>query len=216
MAIDRQIHANASDIDAVRQEAVRKRLVSREWAANTLQDLTKALCDIHALASDVPSAAFEPKLADVLNLLDALKSSSETAAASVSIMTLERQQLASETAVIESEVAQAEIDVKHLRKVLEREKRQQDRRKQYEAVAKLILEWPECEQSRVLVQEAKKEENQVVGEIHELEGVKETLSKEMCLLLHCAAGLERSSEVLATLVGADDIQATDEDAMDTS
>lgn len=213
MAIERPpAGLTPSEIDALRTEAVRKRVLQQEWAGSVMRDLTKAVTRLHSQSPQaVTPKEYGNQVEQILSLCDHLSVAAEVATASIHVAGNERLELAMEMAGIEADIAREEAEVGRLRKVLEKERKQAERRAQYEALAKVILAEPEPEVSQRQLDEAKAEFDKVGRELAKVEEVKETMSKELALFLHCASNLESCSTQFTKLLGE-----TDENTMDTS
>lgn len=136
----------------------------------------------------------------ILLLLDRFSSAAQTAARFSSVISSERQHVISETARLRACAAAEARDVVELRGVLAREKRLVDRRSQYDALANLILDCPTLESSREELKHIVTQAERVERDTEALEETKENVSKELRLLVHCAASLDRFSKHLTTLV----------------
>lgn len=202
-----------SEIDAVRRAAIRKRVLAEEWAGPALRDLTKAVARMHTQAPNTITRTEYAVLAEgILCLCDQIGVAADVAAASIHVAGNERFELATEMADIEAEVRHEELEVERLRKVLDRERRQAERRKQYEALANIILKEPEPAESQKRLDEANQELAEVEKEIAQIEEMKDAMSKELSLFLNCASHLDSFSTKFATLL----VEEEGEVAMDTT
>lgn len=216
MAVEKQSQVattDISEIEAVRREAIRKRVLAEEWAGSAVGDLTKAVARMHSQAANTITRTDYAALAkSVLNLCDQIGVAAEVAAASIHVAGNERFEVATQMADIEAEVAREEIEVERLRKVLDRERKQADRRTMYEALANVILTEPEPKDSQKRLDEANQELAEVKKEISQIEEMKDSMSKEVSLFLHCASHLDSFSTQFATLL----VEEEGEVAMDTT
>lgn len=216
MAVEKQPQmatTDISEIEAVRREAIRKRVLAEEWAGPAVRNLTKAVAQMHSQAPNTITRTDYAALAEViLNLCDQIGVAAEVAAASIHVAGNERFELATQMADIEAEVAREEIEVERLRKVLERERKQAERRRQYEAIANVILTEPEPKDSQKRLDGANQELAEVEKEISQIDEMKESMSKELSLFLHCASHLDLFSTQFATLL----VEEEGEVAMDTT
>lgn len=217
MAIEKAVEQmGVSEMDAMRHEAMRKRLLSQQWASTTIENLTNNVAKLHA-QSPTASENYSSSVETILSQLDTLSAAAEAAAASADVLTVEREEVARETESIAAQVTKEEQEVMALRKMLEKERKLRNQRKQHDALAGVILAWPDMEQGKTDLKEAEKERMLVGKEIEELTKAKELVSKELRLLVHCATGLEVSAGRLSGLVGeGGDGIADDGDTMDTS
>lgn len=215
MAVERQRAVpTPAEMGALRAEAVRKRVLQQEWAGSAVKDLTKAVAHLHGLSPQAVTQKEHAGLIEhILCLCDQISVAAEVATASIHIAANERLELAEEISGIDAEIAREEAEVGRLRKVLEKERKQAERRAQYDALVKVILEEPEPELSQKQLDEAKEEFDRVEKELARVEEIKETMSKELSLFLHCASNLESFSTQFKELLG--DTEET-KAAMDTS
>lgn len=206
-------NTTSAELDAIRQESVRKRILSQEWAGQTIDHLSSAL----ALLQAQPPRSLDEyvqKLPSVLDYLDILSAASEAAAASVSVTHAEKEHIINQTSEVEKQIKVETEKVLALRKELAREKKMAERRSEYDAMSSLILRWADCDSSLKRKQEAMAESDRVSKDVERLAGVKDSIAKEVRLLLHCADGLQKSCIEIADMVEDSEPQAGD--AMDTS
>lgn len=207
------VTTDISEIEDVRREAIRKRVLAEEWAGSALKDLGKAVAQLHTQAPSASNLSKYVALAEkILSLCDQVGVAADVAAALIRAAGNERFELASEMANIEAAVRHDEIEVERLRKVLARERKQAERRMQYEALASAVLREPEPLQSQQQLDQANKELAEVEDEIAKIEETKDAMSKELSLFLHCASHLDSFSTQFATLL----VEEEGELAMDIS
>lgn len=205
--------ADISEIESLRLEAIRKRVLGREWAGSSVHDFVKAAAKLHAQTLPTASHPDTTTLAeDMLALGDHIGIAADVAAASVHVAGSERLELATEIADVDAQVSQEEVHVQRLRKALARERKQAERRKQYEALAGIVLREPEPIESQKHLDLVNKELEEVEREMARIDETKDAMSKELSLFLHCAAHLDSFSTHFATLL----VEEEGEVAMDMS
>lgn len=188
------------DIEAARSEGARKRVLSREWCGDSLLDLVSAVSAIATLPNEAKEEVYQNHLAQALSSCDHLSIAGEVAANSIQVIAEERLQLAKEMADIDASVAREEVEVQRLRKLLQRERRVVDHRKQLEGLASVLLTLPPLPEFSERLATAQTNSTAVDQQIRQLEAEKEVLAKELCLLIHCASSAEESAKRLAGLV----------------
>ncbi|CDF34378.1 unnamed protein product [Chondrus crispus] len=202
-----------SEIEDVRREAIRKRVLAEEWAGSALKDLGKAVAQLHAQTPSASNYSQYVALAEkILSLCDQVSVATDVAASLIRAAGNERFELAEDVAKIEAAVSREEIEVERLHKVLARERLQAGRRKQYETIASVSLREPGLLQSQQQLDQANKELAEVEHEIAKIEETKDAMSRELSLFLHCASHLDSFSTQFATLL----VEEEGELAMDIS
>lgn len=190
----------SADIDTVRREATRKRLLSQEWAGNSLHELVTTVSTLATLKPDASTTLYQTHLGDALSLCDLMGMAAETAATSIQIIADERLQLAKHTADTDACVAREEVEVQRLRKLLERERRVVDHRKQLDALANVILEYPTRAKFARRLEHAHTAARNVDRHIHQIADVRSILSKDLTLLFSCASSVHHSAKQFSHLV----------------
>lgn len=211
------------DRDTLRQQRVRNRILAQEWAGKEIDNLATAFTKLYA---QTPQSASEyaNALTPILDMLDSISAACDAAAASVAVATIERQNLAEETAAVEEIVVSRTKEVHALRERLSAERKMAERNKQYDAIASLILKWPKVENSMKRKDLLQRRIESVDDQISALSRVKDNISKELRLLLHCADGLQESCRDMVEMIDEsvtssqrnqyDDVEQ--DDAMDTT
>ncbi|KAI0565866.1 hypothetical protein FGB62_14g282 [Gracilaria domingensis] len=198
MAVERST-ASPADRDTARQQSVRNRILYKEWAEDAIDRLSTALAQLH---SQPPQSTedYLSKLPPILDLLDTISAACDTAAASVKVAEAERQDIMKQTAAVEQEIV-SHIELVHaLRQRLSMQRKMAERNKQYDAIASLILQWPPVEESDNKTRAAEKKIITTEDQIKALARVKEDISKEVNLMLHCVGGLKESCRDINNVV----------------
>lgn len=165
-----------------------------------MSDLLTTVGTIASLPQETPTPNYQVRLSEVLCICDSLLMAGEVAATSIQIIADERLQLAKHTADTDASVAREEVEVQRLRKLLERERRVVDHRKQLDALANIILQYPTRAQFSHRFERAGLAAANVDRHIDGLQHVRDGLSKELSLLLACAAGVQTSANQMQLLL----------------
>lgn len=188
-----------SAMEVARREGTRKRVLSCEWCGQSVSDLVSTVCALATQPTKTSTQAYQEQVASALSLCDNLSTAGEVAANSIQVIADERLQLAGETADIDASVAREEVEVQRLRKLLRRERRVVDHRKQLEGVASMLLTLPPRPSFVQRLAQAKTASASVEESIKLLETERDQLGKELRLLIHCAASVEDSAKRVADL-----------------
>lgn len=195
MAIDHQLAASE------RHEAIRKRIQTEEWADRAMAELTKTSANLsQLLPTSATKDSVEKQIRYMLSLCDTLATAGEVGAAGEQVVRNERKECIKKKEVLKNEIGTQQNKIEELRKEIEEEKLLYRRMDGYDALARVILKEPSCEESKVLLEERmqayQKVDNQVNGLVH----VEDIMGKEVSLLLQCADSLLDESTRLATMI----------------
>lgn len=200
MIAEKQHSPRSSDVDAIRHEAIRMRLLSQEWAGDSLTELTQALVKLNTLPPSLSHQQYETYLSLILANLDKFTAAAHAASSFTNVIEEERKQISLHVAKANQAILEEQKQVQHLTQQLEREKRHVDRRAQYDALAKLILEHPSCDKSQKELQDAQNDAATVTAQIQSLEQTKDTVRKELLLLAHCTSELGETVQNLSSMI----------------
>ncbi|CAN8076141.1 unnamed protein product [Agarophyton chilense] len=198
MAVERST-VSSGNRETARQQSVRNRILCKEWTEDAIDRLSTVLA---LLYSQPPTSTQEytSKLPPILDLLDTITAACDAAAASVTVAEAERLHIMNETANVEQEIKSNLKLVGDMRQRLSIERKMAERNKQYDAVASLILQWPPVEESENKSRMAREKIISIKGQVEALGRVKENISKEVNLMIHCVDGLKDSCRDIDEMV----------------
>lgn len=196
--------AEATENDFNPQEAAYKRIQSQEWVGTALNDLCAKIGYLYAVVTNEPAAGTQkPSISSIVGpslvYCDNISLASQLAAGHAAVCASECEDWKQDLRMLQSEIGEEEATVGRLRDTLEKEKRLAERRAQYEALAKVILQEPSVEESEKELNGAKAALEKVEESIKSIEKVKEGMSKELRLFWHCTSGLDAFSDKIRAL-----------------
>lgn len=198
------------EIERIRKESSRKRLLSEEWNSTAIPELitivTTKICNGRL---NVSKEEYERLVIEGLCQLDQVKICGQVAAQCMEVMRKERLQLSRETRKMYNDVVKEEVEVEELRRVLKREKKLVNHRYQLEGISKILLRLPQRDDilSTLAVEETKM--NDVQEQIAHLELERVKLEKELSLLVHCSKSVQISGEKMGKLIHDDEDYGSD-------
>lgn len=220
-------------MESAHKDGLRKRTMSTEWSGSSMTELMNMSIRCAKGEVNTPWPSVKEIVNDGLRQCDNIGMFGQVASNNLAVMSERVHELNEDISEIEAKVANEEIEVGRLRKLVECERSIVDQRKQLEGICSVLLQLPSKESLLDTMKQLDMECDRIDAEFDALQNHSDVLAKELNLLLHCSQSVERAANQLngrqtgdddrlvGGRVGHDAVdsaksKAMDKDVMDTS
>lgn len=200
------------DLAAIRRDGVTKRVQNEEWTGSSVVDLSLKAAKLACEQTYNPA---DPKFAELLSSIymycDQVSVASEVALRAVNASDMDRADWNNEQRQMENITAEERKQVMALRDELKRESMLANRRRQYEVMADSVLREPTIEESESKIKEMEKELKAVSKKVEDIQRLKQSMTMEVALFMHCVTELQTFNSEFEKLCPAKEEGEKDED-----